>query len=217
LSFKGLWEVFTGPGKFFDRLKDDPRILVPWIAMILMGVLYSFFLRDIMAQTQIEAARAQGREIPDAAIGFVKISVMVGMPVMMVIGPLIVAAITLFFTNVIFSLRTKFSHLLSVVLYAGIINLVGLLLTVPLVLQKGSMDVSFSPAVLVADQGIQSFAYQALAQFNVFNIWQIVVAGIGFRYICRTTSNKGYTIAVLSYGIIILVSIGMAALGQAFN
>lgn len=211
LPWRGVIRVFSGPSKFFSELKDQPRVLVPYI---IFGVLFAVFLllvQDYLWAMQANSPqmqeRLQGQELPPEAEVWGKRAIVIGGTLVMLMLPLIEAAVVMFWGTFVFAGQARFKQVLSACLYGNILFAVGMLVHVPLIMAKDSAAVTLSPAVLVADQGYQSFAYQALSKLSLFHIWEIAVVGIGLAAIYGFARNKGYWISVLSLGLLSALSL----------
>lgn len=220
LSVRGLWEVFYKPASFFEQLKNDPKILVPYLVGVLLFALFFVVASGYLAQIQTESPqfqeRLQGQEVTPQVLQMVRISTMVMGTISMALYPLLVAALALFFGNFVMAGKASYSQLLSVALYGTVIYAVGEVLVLPLMLAKDSADASFSLAVLAAGQGITSPTYVALSKIGIFNIWEFIVVAIGFSTIYGFTRNKGYLLAVLSVGLLSVVGVMMTWIGNMF-
>ncbi len=222
-AFKGILEVFYKPTEFFNELKNEPKILVPYVFFTLVVFTSLFLLQDLIVQMQVsspqfvEQMEKSGQAVTPELISIMKISTLVLGTISFSLYPLIVAAFALFFGNFIFAGKSNFKSLLSVSLYGGILFMLGGLAVVPMMLAKGSMMVSFSLAVLVTNLGIESIPYVALSKISIFHIWEIMVVGIGFSTLYNFPRNKGYLLAVLSVGLLSIFHIGLTAVGAMFN
>jgi len=203
VSFGGLWQVFTGPTAFFERLKKEPRILVPWVVIGVICFLFFWFNADMFVEFQkrviAERNPEQAAQIPDMAL---KISIVAGGVLAMLLAPLVTSALAFFWGNVVFAGKARFKQVLSVTLYAGVVFALGFLILWPMMVAKQSMAVSLSLAVFAVDQPIQSFTYVALSKIGLFYIWEFVVASIGFSTIYGFPRSKGYIMSLLSLGLI---------------
>lgn len=219
LGLKGIVEVFYQPAKLFERIKDEPKILVPWIFFFLLIFSFIYLVSDLMVELQMEVMR---EKFADQGLGTanlpseaqIKWSTIILGPLAFMIAPLIAAALALFFGNVVMEGRAKFKQLLSVMLFGEIVYVLGSLMLVPLMLAKGSMKVSISLAAILQNSQVQDPLYVALSKFGAFYIWEIIVIGIGLSIIYGFSRNKGYTLAVLSMG---LISITHALVELAFG
>jgi len=207
-SLSGLWQVFVGPTAFFERLRKDPKVLVPWVVIGVICFLFFWFNADMFVefQKQVMAERnpEQAAQIPDIAL---KISIVGGGLLMMLLGPLLTAALAFFWGNVVFAGKAKFKQILSVTLYAAVVFALGFLVLWPMMAAKHSMAVSLSLAVFAVEQPIQSFTYVALSKIGLFYIWEFVVASIGYAVIYGFPKSKGYLISLLSLGLISILHV----------
>jgi len=219
LGLKGIVEVFYQPSKLFERLRDDPKLLVPWLVYFALIFSFIYLVSDLIVEMQLEVMKDKAADqglgtanLPTAAQ--IKWSTIIIGPLAFMLAPLIAAALALFFGNVVMEGRAKFKQLLSVMIYGEIINALGALILAPLMLAKGSMKVSISLAAILQDSQVQDPLYIALSKFGAFYIWEIMVIGIGLSIIYGFSRNKGYTLAVLSMG---LISITHALVELAFG
>ena len=219
LGLKGIVEVFYQPSKLFERIKNEPKILVPWIFFFLLIFSFIYLVSDLIVAMQMEVMREKAADqglgtanLPTAAQ--IKWSTIIIGPLAFMLAPLIAAALALFFGNVVMEGRAKFKQLLSVMIYGEIINALGAIILAPLMLAKGSMKVSISLAAILQDSQVQDPLYIALSKFDAFLIWEIMIIGIGLSIIYGFSRNKGYTLAVLSMG---MISITHALVELAFG
>ena len=219
LGLKGIVEVFYQPANLFERIKNDPKILVPWLVYFALIFSFIYLVSDLIVEMQMEVMKEKAADqrlgtanIPTAAQ--IKWSTIIIGPLAFMLAPLTAAALALFFGNVVMEGRAKFKQLLSVMIYGEIINALGGIILAPLMLAKGSMKVSISLAAILQDSQVQDPLYIALSKFGAFYIWEIIVIGIGLSIIYGFSRNKGYTLAVLSMG---LISITHALVELAFG
>ena len=219
LGLKGLIEIFYQPANLFERIKNEPKILVPWIFFFLLIFSFIYLVSDLIVAMQMEVMREKiadqglsAANLPSEAQ--IKWSTIILGPLAFMLAPLIAAALALFFGNVVMEGRAKFKQLLSVMIYGEIINALGAIILAPLMLAKGSMKVSISLAAILQDSQVQDPLYIALSKIGAFYIWEIIVIGIGLSIIYGFSRNKGYTLAVLSMG---LISITHALVELAFG
>ncbi len=220
LSFKGLYQVFTSPTEFFTKLKDNPKVLVPLIAISALMFLFLLGTVDLIVKMQMESPQfqeqMQGQSIPPQLETWMRYQTLIGGSLAELIIVLLAASFALFFGNFVFAGKAKFKQLVSVMCYGEMINLIGGLLIMPMMLAKDTMMVSISAAVLAASQGPTSVLYVALSKLDLFLIWEIVVVGIGLSIIYNLPRNKGYMLSVLSMGMLSILHVVFTAVGSLF-
>lgn len=214
LSLRGLYEVFTSPTKFFTELNARPKILVPYLVVAIVVTIFMVSCVDMIFQLQIQSPQFQeqlaqnpGMNVERMA-GFMKPWIIVGGVITMLLAPLLYAGLAMLWGNFVLGGRGTFRHVLSATLYGEVLYAIGgMLLLLPLILAKGELGVSFSPAVLVASQGIESPMYALLSKFSVFHIWEIVALGIGYGIVFGLSRKRGYIIALLTIGLVAAIHV----------
>ena len=219
-SFRGLVEIFYQPAAWFEKLRYNPKILVPYIVLAVLTVGMFLALGDLLVEMQMQSPQFQeqlerGSISPDI-VSIMWISAVTLGSITMLLAPLVAALLALFWGNVVLAGKASFKSLLSVMLYGEIIWAVGNLLIVPLALAKKSLAVGFNLGVLVAERGLQDVLYTALSKVDLFIIWEIVAIGIGLSIVYRLPRNKGYLLSVLSVGLLSVLAVAGAAIGSLF-
>lgn len=219
LGFRGLYEVFVSPSALFAKLKDDPKILVPYVVGLALMLVMVISMADIIARFQIEEMQRRAAENPN-----IPTNLSPGMMVPWIIGggtlawaciPLLAALLALFIGNFLMAGKATFKQLLSIMLFGEIIYLVGGLLVLPLNLAKDSMFMSFSLAALVPPDP-ESVVWLFLSKMSLFLIWEFIAVGIGLSILYGFPRNKGYLLSVLSMGMLSILHVLFAAIGKLF-
>ncbi|UCG62744.1 MAG: YIP1 family protein [Candidatus Zixiibacteriota bacterium] len=213
LSLRGLGEIIYKPAAFFEQLKDNPRVLVPILAIFIGVFIFTFAIADIQQQDQIELLRnsrfAQDQAIDsDTSVTKKLIGAAVAGIMVAFLPTLLAAALAMLLGNFLMAGSARFKQIWSVGLYGSIITILGMLIKMPLIFAKGTTFVSLSFAALIPGLEPTSATYILLEAFNFFSIWEIIVVGIGFATIYGFTRNKGYVISVVSIGAILLLFAG---------
>jgi hypothetical protein len=213
----GLYEVITDPAGLFTRMKETPRVLAPYVALVVV-LLFSFYMMsDFIVRIQLDLLRERGAPpgvgpTPEQ----MKYSFIIMGTLTMALVPLLTSLLTLFWGNFVMGGKARFKQLLSVSVYSEYLFALGVLVMVPLVLYKGTILISLSAAMLLDNPNPQGVLYVALSKISVFHIWEFIALGIGFSTIYGFSRNKGYVLAVLSMGLLILLHVLMTAVGQMF-
>lgn len=220
LSFRGLFEVFYRPGKLFAQLKDNPKVLVPYLAVIIVSIISIYLIADIIMDLVMSSEamrqRLQGQELPPQAMQIQKIVQMIMIVIISALVPIFIASFAIFWGNFVYAGKARFKQVLSVALYGQFLFEVGGLIGSLLIKAKGSMMTPFSLGVLAIDQGLESVSFIALSKIDLFNIWEIIVVGIGLATIYGFERNKGYMLSVLSVGLVSVLHIVFALIGSLF-
>lgn len=211
LAMRGLWEVFYRPAAFFTELKNQPRVMVAIFAIMILSAVYFFFMSGIILETQMNTPQAQermqGRPMTPAEATISKVVIGVVGAITGPIVALLTALLALFWGNFVFAGRATYRQLLSVMLYASIIPIVGLLAGMPIQLAKDSFVPPFSLGVLAADQGLESPLFVLLSKLDVFVIFELVVVGIGLSIVYNVARSRGFWLSLLSVGMISILHV----------
>ena len=224
LGFRGLVKVFTSPSELFSKVKEDPKIFVPYVAMgvlalLLMIVLLPYIMELQMQSEQFRQAMEQqggSATVRQQAEAVMKFTVPVFGTAAMLVLPLLIAALAMFWGNFVFAGQASFKAILSVTLFGEFLYLVGGWATVPMILAKDSMLVTYSLAALMPNPDPTSFLWTLLSKVSVFHIWELVVLGIGYSIVYQLPRNKGIWIAVLSMGLLSILHAVITGLGGLF-
>lgn len=223
-SFKGLVRVFSSPTEFFTKLKDDPKVLVPLLTILVLTLVTVFFLLDQMAllQAEIQSESLRDRGMSEAQIQqilespMMKVAPLIG-SVFVMATPFLTAGLAMMIGGFIMGGKSRYWKVVSVMAYCEVIYFAGGLVNLPFQIMKETMTPAFSLAVLAPNLTFTDPLFILLAKIGPFYIWHIIAAGIGLSILFEFSRNKGYLLAVLSIGLLSALHIGTAALGQMFN
>jgi len=133
-------------------------------------------------------------------------------PVGFIIRLFIVAGIMLFLANIIFGGSTSYLRMLNAYSWTLMITIPATIVTIPLIMAKGSMDVSLGLGVLAsADMG--GFLSTFLKSFEIFTLWQVWLAGVAISVLAPTSTAKGFWGIFVAWMIWVLAQSGLAAIG----
>lgn len=218
LSFRGLWEVITKPTAFFEELKTNPKVLVPYIVIAIVSLIFFWLTLDIIVKMQLESPqvqeRLQGTAITPQMVQFMRYNILIFGVLAVLLGPLIAAGFAAFWGNFVFAGKARFKQLLSIMLYGEMVHMLGILVVLPMVLVKNSILVGLNLGVLAVGQGPDSLLYVALTKIDLFIIWEIIVIGIAFSILYPFSRNKGYVLSVLSMGMLSILHVVFTGVGK---
>jgi hypothetical protein len=214
-----LVRVLFEPVPVFERVREKPRFLLPFLALalvqLLLGIINMPFMQAAMRAQMAQAGAPAGG--PDRA-GFVWIGIAfapIGVAVF-----LLIAALILWILVSVFGGEGKFTTLLSMTLYTAVpsIVLMGIIGSIVLRLRGPESITSFmdmQPALgldLLAPN-TRGFLGAVLKGINPFSIWGLVLTAIGVSVTHRLSKGTGYTVAVISFVIGLLAGAGLAGMG----
>lgn len=214
-----LVRVLFEPVPVFERVREKPRFLLPFLALalvqIVLGIVNMPFMQAAMRAQMAQAGAPAGG--PDRS-AFVWIGV-IAAPITIGIF-LLVAALILWILVSIFGGEGKFTTLLSMTLYTAVPSLVLMSVIGAIVLQLRGVEtissfLDMQPALgldLLAP-GARGFVGAVLKGINPFSIWGLVLTAIGVSVTHKLPKGTGYTIAIIAFLLGLLIGAGLASLG----
>lgn len=152
--------VFFRPRATFESMRERPRFLLPLVILLVVQTTIAFvmFHSGIVAEQTVAKMEAQGKDPHqiEAVQNFFEgtgglIVTVATAPVATAVGLLSGAAILFFMANLMMGARLRFTHYLSAVAFAGVVQLVDQLVRVGLILAQRSFDVRLGLGNLFGD------------------------------------------------------------------
>lgn len=226
--------VFISPGRTFDSIARRPDFLAPLITMTVASmVLIEAMLQKIGAGRIIrisiemsgKAAQMSPEQIDQAVsktATFVAISMRLGGILVPPIIMVVIAAVGLFIVNVVFGASADFKTCLSVVCYANMVLLVGVVLGLVLTF-FGNVE-QFNPqnpipatlGFFLNPRETSKALYVIASSFDIFHVWFIVLSSMGLS--AATGKKVGTAGILLTYlGIWIVIVLGRAGIAALMS
>ena len=219
--------VFISPGRTFESIVRRPDFLAPLIIEIVATVIViEAMLEKIGAgriiRQSLEMSGKASQMTPeqiDQAVQRVATFTAISMRVGSVLGPpvflLIIAAVGLFTVNVIFGASANFKTCLSVVCYADLVLLVGVVLGLVMIFLGDVEQINpenFVPTTVgffLNPRETSKPLYVIASSFDIFRVWFIILCSLGLS---AATEKKVGTVAILlTYlGVWVLLVLGHA-------
>jgi hypothetical protein len=210
-----LVKVLYEPTAVFDRVREKPKFLGPFIALALAVVLITILQLPYSKAAMVAQLSQRPNITPDqvqTALKFASVGV--------VIAPLaygLILVINAFLLWVVVSLvggEARFTTLLSVTTYASIayvlLSAVGLIVLTMRGTSAIASPLDLQPALgldLLAPDA-KGFALAMLRGINPFSLYGLFVTATGIAVTCRTSKGAAYTAAVIQ----LLVALTIAGL-----
>lgn len=214
-----VFKVLFEPTAVFERIRERPRFLVPFLVVCAVQVaLYFVNMPFIKAATQAQMAQAQVPAGGPDPMKFLWIGA-VAIPIVFAI----IYSINAFVLWVLVSItggEGKFGTLLSVGAYASIPAVIVLSIVGSIVLRLQGVGEITSQQDLQPALGLdllvpsaQGFLGAVLKGINPFGIWALVLTAIGVSTTHRLSKGTGYMVATIAFLITLCVGAVFASLG----
>jgi hypothetical protein len=229
--FSRLGGVYFSPKNAFQEIGSSPRVLIPIIALIVIGFLMGVYLvKTIDVQSvvvaQMEKAVEQGKMPKEQMEQMLPASEKIAQIVILVAGTLSGTIFALIFAGFakLFSAfqgaQNKFGALFSVTLYAMIaISIIHSILMILVMRFKGTADVDINNlnsvvasnlgavvGSLLSEDSLPKFVMKLMEYVDVFAIWTISLLSIGYSAVSKKLkTSAAATWLVAAYAIIAII------------
>lgn len=219
-AMQRIFGVFFSPKNTFQDIDRKPTWVVPVALILAIVVAFTIITMPITMPEQMEKQREKMLErgmgddqIDQIVASQEKIGKFIG-PVGAVISTIIIllifAGILIFVGNIVLGGKTTFKTMFSVYVHSSLIGMLGMLLSLPLIIQKQTANVHFSLALMLSEDQSKTILYNVLKAFGLFSIWQYVVLAIGFAVIYKFSMKKAGIAMVVLFLIYVGFSVAMA-------
>jgi hypothetical protein len=223
-----LWNVFANPRRTFENIGSGHEWIVLWLIIGAVSLAGYFPIKDIVKDSQMEQVEAQLDKNPSVtpeqrqqildsmAENFENPAWALLAPVFQLVAMLFVAAVLLFLANIVLGGNTKFLPMLNAYAWTGMLTILGTLVVVPLIMAKGSMDVSLGLGVLASpDTG--PFMKKLLTSFELFGLWQVWLSSVAVSVLGKAPAGKSFAAVFVCWFVWVLAQSGLATIGVNFG
>jgi hypothetical protein len=217
--FADVFKVLYEPGAVFERVRAQPRFLIPFATIIviqcaLFFVNLSYLKVAIAAQM---ATAAPGRPVPGTGV---LIGFGVGFTIIIIGLLLLISGLVLYVgSSVVGGGEAKFGTLLSVAVYSAVPSTIVLTLIAVIVVHLQGTGQLTSPQDMqpalgldLLASGAKGFVGGMLAGINPFTLWTLVLTAIGVATTQRMSKGTAYAVATASFVVVWLIASGLRAL-----
>jgi hypothetical protein len=214
-----LINVLHEPAAVFERIREKPRVLVPFLVIVVLLLAISWFLRPVYEQ----ALRGMMAEMPPERAAAVDPSrqtmfILIFTPINIFIGLLIGAGLLWVLTSLT-GADARYRMLLSVLTHAYITFVLVSIVSALIVFVRGTETVTsfrdLRPPIgldLLAP-GASGFLGALLNAINPFSIWGVWLTGVGVAVTHRISRGTGIVVAAVAF----LIGASISALLQSLQ
>ncbi|MGV8145020.1 MAG: Yip1 family protein [Alkaliphilus sp.] len=206
-SVARLINTFIEPSKTMKDIIAKPTVLFPMIILFLVitftAIITMGLAREVIIQTLTDAG-----QVPTETM--INIAVYTGIGAAGIFGVLGILLVGLFVHGIslLMSGKATLKTTFSVIFHSSYISLAGALILSFVQYFTDNLFVTFSPAMLLAEDMFGSATYLFLASLDVFSIWYLVVAIIGISITHRISKLKASVpVLILSFVLIAITVI----------
>ncbi|MBI3872871.1 MAG: YIP1 family protein [candidate division Zixibacteria bacterium] len=223
-----LWNVLFDPRKTFANVGSNHEWVIIWLILSVGSLAAYQPMKPIIKQSQMaqfeeqmkknEGMTAeQKQQIRDRMESqFDNPIWQLVVPVAELIMIVLVGGILMFLGNIILGGNTSYRQMLNAYAWTTMLAIPGWLVTVPLVLARGSMDVSIGLGALTsAETGV--FIKTLLTKFELFGLWQVWLSSVAVSVLANVRAGKAFVAVFVTWFIWVVMQSGLATLGIRFG
>jgi hypothetical protein len=222
--FLRMLRVIVTPTQVFEEQREAPAFWVPWLILCVLLLAVTFLSFPYQLAAARMGAEAAGRPLPEAAVGIMKFSMLVGVPVVTLVMMLLTAGV-MYLVLMGAGGEVRYKGLLSVVVFAGAaLGVLQVLATFAVLKLRGpeglttvaDYQVSFGLDLLLpADAKVSKFVEGLLRGITPFSLWGLALTAIGIRTTERTTKGAAWLAASVSLVLgLLIAALSAKAFGQ---
>ena len=226
-------DTFIAPSKTFTDIRRNASWWMPWLVGAIVGLALVTVVDkkvglDKVAENQIQLQPKQAAKLeqlpPDQRAQQMEISTKItrviayGFPIFKLALVAVLASVLLATFKFGLGTEVNFSQAYAISMYAWLPECIKGLLTILTVSISGGDNFTFQNSLasnlgVLFDPNSSHFLYSLGSSIDVFNIWILVLTGIGYQ--CVTRLKRGTCMAVV-FGWWAVVTLGGAVIGSLF-
>ncbi len=218
---QSVLDIFIDPMKVFPRIRAGLTWWKPFVLASVIGMINAYFMSPFQLKRIELNPRDLSPEQVEAALERVQKFGFVGLiftPIVFIIIYLIMAGIVHIVINIMSS-ESNYKKTLSLVSYAGLISILGQVITTVILRMRGvdsvetmsDMKMSLSLAAFFPD--LKGAGYAFLESLSVFSIWYYILFLLGVSVIFRMSRSRALVPVIVMW----LISFLFLYLGSAFG
>lgn len=226
-----ILNVFIAPSKVFNSVKDYQwkKALIPMLILAVVGLITFAFIKDVANDYQYDKAvtmienmdrlsdeqkAEQIQKVDDRLSGAQTtgwIFSALGSPITV----FFMALIALLVGNTLMGGSAKYGQLLNITAWSFMISILELIVKIPLMLSKWTLEVYTGLGVLgIGESG--SFINSLLAGIDIFAIWRVILIAIGMGIIYNKKTQPYAVSMLIAWFILKLIGAGASSFFGGF-
>lgn len=222
-----LWKLFFDPRKTFGGIRANHEWIILWLLTAAISIGAYLPIKSIVVDTQMaqvveqldktDLPEERREEILESVEGrFENPLYLLFVPGSQLILLLFVSGFLLFIGNILLGGTTSYLKMLNAYAWTMLVVIPGSLITVPLVMAKGSMDVSIGLGVLTSPE-TGAFVTQFLSSFELFGLWQVWLSSVAVAVLAGVETGKAFWAVFGTWLVWVLAQSGLATIGVKFG
>ncbi|MFH1313029.1 MAG: YIP1 family protein [Candidatus Eisenbacteria bacterium] len=216
--------VFTSPGVLARNIAEDPHWLIPLIIVLAVSFVAAFSTHRYAAEFEragmedfLKRSGSTDENIDDMFGSSLRNKVTAGASAAGLFGVVLLIAAALYKgVASIAGGKIGFRRMFALQTHAALIVTLGVLVRLPIILAKGSIDVRTGIAAFAPSVPLRSPLGTLLFQLDLFDIWSLVALSIGFSILAGLNIKKSAAIIFGLWAVFVALLVGLAVLRTRF-
>jgi len=198
-------QVFTAPAPLFDALKTTPKwfgaaLVVIGLGLVAQALVPAELIREMALASLPSDASPEQVAAVEQFMGVSNVIRWIGTVVFPILMMLFVSGFILLVWNALLGGDARFASVLACTAHSYIVWAAGGLITMPLVLARQDLRMTFSLHLLMPWLESGSYAYRFMAGLNLFGLWTMILLGVAVSRIYPKVSVKSAsTVMIFAY------------------
>lgn len=193
-----LLGIIMNPGETLDRIRLNPKVLVPLLFITLLGVLSTIIGTANVDFVEMGINQGLSQQEAEMLAGFTKTTVIVSGILTPPIAILIVSLIYLAITKIA-GTEVKFKQLFSMTTYTSIISGIGVLLNAIISNLMGTSLENVNYTSINSLIGAEGVTGALFSYIEVFGIWGTILLAMGLNRVAKLSNGASWAIAIIFY------------------
>lgn len=216
LEKPALLGMFLEPRKQFERLRDNPKILVPFIIVAILTVIGVFLMLSQVDVLDVLGDDPQFANMEEEELMFTTIFTQIIFVITGIVGPafaILISSLVYFIVAKIVKSEVTFKQLFSMNTFIYIISVVGMIINALSFFAIANPDpdiYSTSLNSIVRAEGTLGALFTAI---EIFSIWNIIITALGLQIVAKFSKGLSWGLVIGIF--VVLTGFSMATAGVA--
>lgn len=222
-----VFNIFFEPRKVFESLRIKPTWLIPFIIVTLLVIASTYLTFPYIMKAQVERIEEMENIPEERKAAIIEHMEQITQPPLwqVAIIPVFSLVVLVLFSGVLFLVfnvllggDSSYRSVLSVYSYSGLVAIPALIVKIPLIIMKETVNVQTSLALLPFANPDNGFLYSILSGFDIFSLWEVILISTGLGIMYKYSTGKAFTGVVILWVLLIVVKSGLSSgLGMNFG
>lgn len=222
-----LWNLFFDPRKTFGSVRANHEWIILWVLTAAISIGAYLPIKSIVEEAQLvrmveqldksNLPEEQREEMLANARAWVENPVKMAIEqVSQLISIFLVAGILLFIGNILLGGTASYLKMLNAYAWTMMLVIPASLITVPLILAKGNMDVTIGLGVFTSS-GTGAFVRTFLSSFELFGLWQVWLSSVAVAVLAEVETGKAVGAVLGIWLVWVLAHSVLATINMSFG